>query len=63
MHGQALCAVPRLRHLEWFHDHVLIERRLLDGFVELDDGRWRPDLSRPGLGVELRRADAAPFAV
>ena len=25
------CAAPRLRHLEWFHDHVRIERMLFDG--------------------------------
>jgi L-alanine-DL-glutamate epimerase-like enolase superfamily enzyme len=63
VHAHALAALPRLRHLEWFHDHVLIERRLFDGFLEPHDGVLRPDRSRPGLGVELRRADAAPFAV
>jgi L-alanine-DL-glutamate epimerase-like enolase superfamily enzyme len=63
IHSHALCAAPRLRHLEWFHDHVLIERRLFDGFLEPAAGLVRPDLSRPGLGVELRRADALRYAV
>jgi L-alanine-DL-glutamate epimerase-like enolase superfamily enzyme len=59
----ALAAVPRRRHLEWFHDHVRIERMLLEGFVEPDGGVLRPDPGRPGLGVELKRADAARYAV
>src|SRR5204862_82952 len=32
IHAHALCGVPKLRHLEWFHDHVRIERMLFDGF-------------------------------
>jgi L-alanine-DL-glutamate epimerase-like enolase superfamily enzyme len=62
IHAHALCAVPKLRHLEWFHDHVRIERLLFEGFLEPVEGAVRPDLSRPGLGVELRRADAEPYA-
>lgn len=63
IHAHALCAIPRLRHLEWFHDHVRIERMLFDGFLEPADGCLQPDASRPGLGVELKRADAARYAV
>ena len=59
----ALSAVSKARHLEWFHDHVRIERMLFDGFLEPHDGYLRPDGSRPGLGVELKRADAERFAV
>jgi L-alanine-DL-glutamate epimerase-like enolase superfamily enzyme len=62
IHVHALSAVPRLRHLEWFHDHVRIERMLFDGFLEPTCGKLRPDLERPGLGVELKRADAQRHA-
>jgi len=61
-HLHAACAVPRLRHLEWFHDHVRIEQMLLDGAASAKDGLIRPDLSRPGLGLALRAADAERFA-
>jgi L-alanine-DL-glutamate epimerase-like enolase superfamily enzyme len=57
-----LCAVARLRHLEWFHDHVRVEALLFDGVPEPDGGVVRPSLERPGLGLELKRADAARFA-
>jgi L-alanine-DL-glutamate epimerase-like enolase superfamily enzyme len=63
IHAHVLCAVRRLRHLEWFHDHVRIERLLFDGFLEPRDGCLRPDQERPGLGVEWKRADAARYAV
>jgi L-alanine-DL-glutamate epimerase-like enolase superfamily enzyme len=63
IHAHAACALPKLRHLEWFHDHVRIERMFFDGFLEPQDGVLRPDRSRPGLGVELRRADAERYAV
>ena len=61
IHSHVLTAVPRSRHLEWFHDHVRVERLLFDGFREPRGGAVSPDRSRPGLGVELKRADAARF--
>jgi len=63
IHAHVLGAVPKLRHLEWFHDHVRIERMLFDGFLEPEGGSVRPDPTRPGLGVELKRSDAARYAV
>lgn len=62
LHRHAACAVPRLRHLEYFHDHVRIEAMLFDGAARARDGVIRPDSSRPGLGLELRHADAARYA-
>lgn len=62
IHAHVLCAVAKLRHLEWFHDHVRIERMLFDGFLEPEDGVLRPDRSRAGLGVEFRHADAERYA-
>jgi L-alanine-DL-glutamate epimerase-like enolase superfamily enzyme len=58
----ALCGVDRLRHLEYFHDHVRIERMLFDGVLEPVDGALVPDASRPGHGLELKRADAERWA-
>jgi len=63
LHCHLGCAAPRFRHLEWFHDHVRIERMLFDGVPVPRLGVIRPDGSRPGLGLALKRADAAPFAV
>ncbi len=63
IHAHALTAVTRLRHLEWFHDHVRVERLLFDGVLVPERGALRPDLTRPGLGVELRRSDAERYRV
>ena len=62
IHLHPCCAAPALRHLEYFHDHVRIEHRLFDGVAEPVDGALHPDLSRPGNGLELRRADAERYA-
>jgi L-alanine-DL-glutamate epimerase-like enolase superfamily enzyme len=61
VHLAVACAAPRLIHMEWFHDHVRIEQRLLDGAPQLMNGCIAPDLSRPGHGLELRTADARKF--
>jgi L-alanine-DL-glutamate epimerase-like enolase superfamily enzyme len=60
--AHALCGVDRLRHLEYFHDHVRIESMLFDGVLEPVDGALVPDRARPGNGLELKRADAQRFA-
>jgi L-alanine-DL-glutamate epimerase-like enolase superfamily enzyme len=62
VHLHAACAVPRLRHLEWFHDHVRIEHMLFDGAPTPRNGAIKPDLSRAGLGIELKRKDAERYA-
>jgi L-alanine-DL-glutamate epimerase-like enolase superfamily enzyme len=63
VHVHVCCAVSRVRHLEYFHDHVRIEQMLFDGALHPVDGALRPDRSRPGLGLALKRADAARYAV
>jgi L-alanine-DL-glutamate epimerase-like enolase superfamily enzyme len=55
-----LCA-PRYLNLEYFHDHVRIERMFFDGAQAPTDGALRADLTRPGLGLELKRNDAERF--
>jgi L-alanine-DL-glutamate epimerase-like enolase superfamily enzyme len=61
MHLHVCCAVPRAIHMEFFHDHARIERIFFDGFCEPQNGCMTPDLSRPGMGLELKRKDAEKF--
>jgi L-alanine-DL-glutamate epimerase-like enolase superfamily enzyme len=63
LHLHACCAAPRVRHMEYFHDHVRIEHMLFDGALSPVGGEIEPDLGRPGLGLELKEADARRFAV
>lgn len=55
-------ATPGFRHLEWFHDHVRIERLLFDGCLDPDGGTLTPS-DAPGNGLTFRWADAATFRV
>ena len=63
LHRHVACAVPRLRHLEWFHDHVRIERMLFDGAPTPCGGEIAPDLSRPGHGLGFKARDAERFRI
>jgi L-alanine-DL-glutamate epimerase-like enolase superfamily enzyme len=63
LHLPVAAAALRLRHLEYFHDHVRIERMLFDGVVEPVGGTLRPDRSRPGHGLTFKHQDARPFAL
>ncbi|WP_175922881.1 enolase C-terminal domain-like protein [Burkholderia latens] len=63
LHRHVGCVAPRMRHVEWFHDHVRIEQMMFDGAPALVDGALEIDATRPGLGLELRAADVAEFAI
>jgi L-alanine-DL-glutamate epimerase-like enolase superfamily enzyme len=63
LHLHLCCAVGPAIHLEYFHDHVRIEQMLFDGAAIPQAGVLYPDRSRPGLGIDLKRADAARFAL
>jgi L-alanine-DL-glutamate epimerase-like enolase superfamily enzyme len=63
LHVHPCCALPPVRHVEYFHDHVRIEQMLFDGVLRPVRGALYPDLSRPGLGLEFKRADAERYAV
>jgi len=60
--AHVLACVPRLRHLELFHDHDRVERLLFEGCLDPDAGCLRPDRSRPGHGLTLKRSDAERYA-
>ncbi len=62
LHAHPCCAIPAVQHVEYFHDHARIERLFFDGAPEPTNGVLEPDRTRPGLGLELRRADVARFA-
>ncbi len=62
IHLHPCCALNNLRHIEFFFDHVRIERMLFDGAVEPVDGSLYPDLDRPGIGLEFKQRDARKFA-
>jgi len=62
LHVGVAAATPNLRHLEWFHDHARVEPMLFDGVLEPRNGELEPDRSRPGHGLELKRADVDRYA-
>ena len=61
--AHAFAAVRRARHVEYFHDHVRVERLLFDGVPEPEGGILRVDRSLPGHGLELRAQDAERYRV
>ncbi|MGH7716134.1 MAG: enolase C-terminal domain-like protein, partial [Vulcanimicrobiaceae bacterium] len=63
LHLHVAAACKQLRHMEYFFDHVRIERIFFDGAAEPRDGALVCDLSRPGIGLELKRADAERYAL
>jgi len=63
IHTHLCCALPNARHIEYFHDHVRIEEMLFEGAQAPRDGALWPDLTRPGLGLELKESEAARFAI
>jgi L-alanine-DL-glutamate epimerase-like enolase superfamily enzyme len=63
LHVAAACATPILWPIEYFHDHARIEHMLFDGALTPVSGVLYPDRSRPGLGIEFKKADAEKYAV
>lgn len=62
IHAHLGCAAPRVRHAEYFHDHVRIEQLFFSGATTKHrKGFLIPDLSQPGLGLEFKPRDAAKF--
>ncbi|WP_433505859.1 enolase C-terminal domain-like protein [Pseudonocardia halophobica] len=57
-------AVWHLRHLEYFHDHVRIERIAFDGVLEPEPGGvLRPDDTRAGTGLQVKDDDLEKYRV
>jgi L-alanine-DL-glutamate epimerase-like enolase superfamily enzyme len=63
LHAHAAAAVPNLRHLEWFHDHVRIEDMFFDGTLDPSGGVITPDPTAIGNGLTLRPDVAERYRV
>ena len=56
LHLAPCCALSCVRNIEYFHDHVRIERSLFDGLPPLRNSALAPDLASPGLGLTFSAA-------
>ncbi|KAA0017002.1 enolase C-terminal domain-like protein [Antrihabitans cavernicola] len=63
LHAHAAAAIPNLRHLEWFHDHVRIESMFFDGTLNPLGGTVSPDPDAPGHGLTLRTSDIDRYLI
>jgi L-alanine-DL-glutamate epimerase-like enolase superfamily enzyme len=59
LHAFVAAAVPNLRHVEWFADHVRLEPQLVDGAPTVSGGALHPNDDQPGHGmcISARAAD------
>lgn len=56
IHAHAGCAAQRLINVEYFFDHVRLEKMAFDGAIEARDGMLHPDFSAPGFGLTWKQA-------
>jgi len=61
LHLHPTLCLPSFFISEYFHDHVRIEQMLFDGVSPPQNGTLKPDLTRPGLGIEFKHQDAEKF--
>jgi L-alanine-DL-glutamate epimerase-like enolase superfamily enzyme len=63
MHAAVCMAAQKLRHLEYFHDHVRLESMFFDGLPLLEKGMLHMDPQCKGHGLVFKRKDAEPYRV
>ncbi|MGH9653331.1 MAG: enolase C-terminal domain-like protein [Bryobacteraceae bacterium] len=63
VHASVCCAVTSAINVEYFHDHARIEHMIFDGAVTAKRGKVKPDLSRAGLGLKVKRGETEKFQV
>jgi L-alanine-DL-glutamate epimerase-like enolase superfamily enzyme len=63
IHVAPCCSTNNVRHIEYFHDHVRIEKMLFDGIPELHEGCLKPNADVPGCGIELKIQDVENFRI
>jgi len=61
LHLHAAVALSNFYIAEYFYDHERVESLLFDGVSPPVNGMLRPDLSRPGFGLELKHKDAEKY--
>jgi L-alanine-DL-glutamate epimerase-like enolase superfamily enzyme len=61
IHAAAACAIPWFKIGEYFFDHARIEEMFFDGALKPVKGALVPDRSRPGFGLELKRAELKKY--
>ena len=62
-HLHAALSLPAFHVAEYFSDHVRIENMFFDGVPQPVNGALRPDMSRFGIGLELKEADVKKFEI
>jgi L-alanine-DL-glutamate epimerase-like enolase superfamily enzyme len=63
LHASLCCSVEAAINIEYFHDHARIEQMIFDGAIRPRSGTLAPDLTRPGVGLELKSTDAEQYLV
>ncbi|MBT2418732.1 mandelate racemase [Streptomyces sp. ISL-22] len=61
-HAAAAAALPNLRHIEWFHDHVRVEDMFFDGALDPTGGSVTPTQGI-GHGLTLRAEEVQQYQV
>ncbi|WP_128434238.1 enolase C-terminal domain-like protein [Streptomyces cyaneus] len=61
-HAAAAAAIPNLRHIEWFHDHVRVEDMFFDGALDPTGGTVTPTHGI-GHGLTLRAEEVQEYRV
>jgi L-alanine-DL-glutamate epimerase-like enolase superfamily enzyme len=63
LHAPVAVSVPRIRHIEYFHDHVRADALLFDGLLQPERGCLRPDIALAGHGMTLNSSKADAYEV
>jgi hypothetical protein len=63
IHAHACCGAQRAINVEYFYDHVRIEKMAFDGALEVTKGFLYPDRSRPGFGLVFKETDMQRYRV
>jgi L-alanine-DL-glutamate epimerase-like enolase superfamily enzyme len=64
LHAPVAAAIPNLRHIEYFHDHIRIEEQLLfEGAQPARGGVLAANTDSAGIGMQLKQHDADQLRV